>query len=332
MIQETDQFTLGIGIDPKSKVSFLEVSITALEGTSLAKELTASGMLKTNFGGFIQPDGAVTFNFAGPISPDDAAQGKNVIVELKKKALAELENDPNLDANSRPIAREVLDSLFSVLSSTVEAGKLDGGAVLMLNEKSLDFAAGIQVGNGKKVDEAFRKLIDLAKKDPEAPSVKLDAFKHAGITFHKITAKIPEDREEDARAIFGDKIEVYLGSGESSLYVAFGKKSEALLKRVIDQSTSVADQNVPPMRLTVALLPFLKFAQSIDENADLEAVIKVLEENVDSGDKIRITSAVIPRGAVSRFELDEGIVKAIGAAAKNAGLELPKNFELPNAQ
>ena len=130
----------------------------------------------------------------------------------------------------------------------------------------------------------------------------------------------------------GDRRNLQRPAGEAQNDSAFGKKAEALLKRVIDQSTSVADQQVPPMRLTFAVLPFLKFANSLDQNDDIEAVIESLEENVAAGDKIRITSSVIPRGAVSRLEFDEGLIKAIGVAAENAGLELPQNFQLPNAQ
>ncbi len=322
MIDEADQFTVGLAVDPQSKVTYMDVSLTAVEGSTLAKELADFTSIKSSFGGFVQPDGAMALHFSGPIGESDAKQVKDMIAEGKTKALKEIDNDPNLDGKNRGIAKEVLDSLFSVLVSTVDDGKLDGGALVLLDEKSIDFAAGIHVADGAKVESAFRKLVDLAKNDPEFPSVKLDAMKYAGITFHKLTANVPES-ENDARELFGETIDVYLGTGAKSVYFAVGKKSEALLKRIIDQSTSVADQQVPPMRLSFALLPFLKFAQSMDENADVAEMISTLQQNVDAGDKIRVTSMSIPRGTQARVEIDEGILKLIGVGAKKAGLQIP---------
>lgn len=186
----------------------------------------------------------------------------------------------------------------------------------MLDAKTIDFAAGGLVADGKAIEDSFKRLIELAKNEPDFPTVKLNSGSHGGITFHSVTAPIP-DSEKEARDILGDKVNIVLGTGPKAVYIAFGKNAESLLKQVIDKSAQDGSISVPPMQLNVALLPILKFAASVDPNNEIvPELVKVLEKS--GKDKINFTSKPIKNGSNLRIQVEEGVLQIIGAGAQKA--------------
>jgi hypothetical protein len=317
MVDELDEITMGFAIDGPGKRTYLDVNVTAREGTSLAKQYAMLADAKSSFSGFLLPNAAATLNLTQTMLKEDVDQVVGMLKGVKANALKEIDNDPSLDDPKRAAAKEVLGSLLDAFTKTVEGGKVDGGAVLVLDAKSVDFAAGGLVANGKEIEDSFKRLIDLAKNEPDFPTVKLNAGSHGGITFHSITAPIPES-EKEAREILGDKVNIILGVGPKAVYISFGKNAESLLKQVIDKSAQDGSKAVPPMQLNVALLPILKFAASMDNsnNKIVAEMIKVLETS--GKDKINVLSQPIKNGNNVRIQVEEGILQVIGAAAKQA--------------
>ena len=318
MADELDEIMIGFAIDGPGKRTYLDVNVTAKEGTSLAKQYALLADSKSSFAGFLLPNAAANFNVTQTMLKEDVDQAVGLFKGIKANALKEIDNDPNLDMAKRAAAKEVLGSLMDAFTKTIEGGKLDGGAVLMLEAKSLDFAAGGLVANGKEIEDSFKRLIDLAKNEPDFPTVKLNSGSHGGITVHSITAPIP-DSEREAREILGDKVNIILGVGPKAVYISFGKNAESLLKQVIDKSAQDGSKSVQPMQLNVALLPILKFAASMDNSGNnkiLEEMIKTLGPT--GKDKINIVSQPIKNGNNLRIQVEEGILQAIGAAAKEA--------------
>ena len=191
----------------------------------------------------------------------------------------------------------------------------------MLDDKTIDFAAGGLVADGKEIEASFKRLIELAENEPDFPTVKLNSGSHAGITFHSITAPIPES-EKEARDILGDKVNIILGTGPKAVYIAFGKNAESLLKQVIDKSAQDGSKAVPPLQLNVALLPILKFAASVDTNNEIiPELVKVLEKS--GKDKVNLISQPIKNGNNIRIQVEEGVLQVIGAAVQKGGLVPP---------
>lgn len=321
MADELDEIMFGFAIDGPGKRTYLDINVTAREGTSLAKQYAMMADAKSAFAGFLLPNAAATLNFSATSSKEDIEQTAGLLKGVKQNAMKEIDNDPNLDAAKRGVAKEVLGSLMDAFIKTVEGGKLDGGAVLMLDSKTVDFAAGGLVADGKSIEDSFKRLIDLAKNEPDFPNVKLNSGSHGGITFHSITAPIP-DSEKEARDILGDKVNIVLGTGPKSVYIAFGKNAESLLKQVIDKSAQDGSKSVPPMQLNIALLPILKFAASVDPNNEIfPELVKVLEKS--SKDKINVVSKIIKNGSSVRIQVEEGVLQLIGVGVEKAKGLLP---------
>ena len=313
MVNELDSITLGLNIDQPGQKVYLDLSITAVEGSSLAKQFAQQAEVKSAFGGFLSPGAAATLNIASQLSPDDIEQTKGLITGFQKKAMEDIGKDPNLPADKKPVVKELVNSLIGVLTKTIEAGKLDVGASLLLEPKSLGFVIGGLVADGAEIEKTFKRMAELAKADPNAPKIQLDSGSHGGIQFHTLTKPIPE-HEKQAREMLGEELTIILGVGQQSFYVSFGKNAESLLKSVIDKSAADGAKAVLPMQLNVSLLPLLKFAASMDDNPIVGQLIPILEKS--QKDKVAFFAQPIPRGQTIRVQLDEGVVQAIGEAAK----------------
>lgn len=313
LMEEMEEVTIGLAIDSVAKKTFLDVSLVAKDGTSLARQFAMNTGLKSGFAGFLLPEASVTMNFVGKLGPEDIEQNKTLLATFKDQAMKHIDDDPKIDAAKREPLKQVFTQFIEVLGKTLESGKMDGGAALVLEPKNISFVAGGYVADGGKLEAAFKKLVDVAKDDPEFPKAKLDVATHAGVKFHTLSVPIPEG-EEEARQFFGENMDLVLGTSGSSVYFAFGKNSQALIQKVMDTSASAAGKEALPMQLHVSLLPILKFAQGVDDNPIVPALVSTLEKA--GNDKISLTSTATGRGSKGRFEIGEGVLKVIGEAVK----------------
>ncbi len=323
LINESDELTIGLAIDAQSKTTYIDFALTAVEGSQMAQQMATLQESKTAFGGFLMDEAAVTLGLTSKLAPQDIKRVQQMLKQLREEAMKEIDNDPDLAAGKREEAKAVVGKFITVLDQTVAAGRIDMGAALVLEPKSIAFASGGLVADGKALEDAVKDLVELAKDEPEFPSVKLNAAQHGGVTFHRLTAPIPET-EEEARELFGESIDIVLGTSGKSVYLAFGDKCEDLLKKVIDSSAQQAQATVPPFQFNVAVLPILKFAQSVDDNPVVPALVQLLEKA--GNDRVSLRATPIPRGAQYRLEVQEGVLQVIGESGKrfsggaNAGL------------
>lgn len=309
LIEETDELLIGWNVDSMAKKTYLDITMTARAGTDLAKQFAEMGDGTSAFSGFLASDAAGALHFSGTMSKDDVEQLTLLVDAASKKAVQAIEEDEDLDDPAkRTAAKDIVTSLFAVARKTAQSGKMNGGATLMMGETSLTFAAGGHVADAAELERVLRVAADLAKDEPKFPGIKFDADKHAGVTFH--TMRIPLD-DDDAQKVFGEQLDVAIGVGKDSFYLAFGNDSVATLKKIIDTSAAGAEQKLPPSQFFVALAPILKFAASMGDDEAL-AVAARAAEKVRGNDRISITSTMVERGARSRIELDEGVLKLIG--------------------
>ncbi len=308
--EEIDEIVFGLAIDQANKNVHLDLSLTAIEGTKLAKQIAAMESITSNFSGFSQPNAAAVMNVASVLTEDDIQQTNDWLAVVEKQAADEIEKDDNLnDDNAKVAVKKVLSSLMGVVKKTIASGKMDGGAVLTL-DNGVAFAAGGYIADGKDVEAAFKELVELAKNEPDFPEVKFNAGTHAGVTFHTLSMTIPEG--EEARQALGDKIEVVLGTGEKSAFIGFGNSAMDLIKKVIDDSAAAGAKKVNPTEITISLGPILAFAAKMDpDNAQLKAVAAAVEEGRD---RISVLVKTIPRGVSYEIKVDEGVIE-LGAKA-----------------
>lgn len=316
VIQMADEVTVGWQVDAEKQMNNIEFSLTALPDTVLAKELALLQMRKSDFAGFLLPDGAMRFHVTLESSPAEIEQVLALGHDLWEQAMEGIAKDKNLvNDEERQRARDIVNQFFAVAESNVKAGKTDMGAVIELKSQEMAVALGGRVAEGAKLEDAVKKLVAFAQqKRPNFPDVKFDAEKYQGVTFHKTSVPMPQARSE-ARRLLGDPLQVVVGTGEHSAYVAVGRDGEALLKRVLDQNAAQKDQALAPIETTIAFIPILEAAVALDANNP--ALTKALELLKASGkDQIAIRILPAERGGACRIEMETGLLRVVGEAVR----------------
>ncbi|MHB1034437.1 MAG: hypothetical protein ACYC35_07875 [Pirellulales bacterium] len=320
-IQEIDQVTLGWSLDRTAQKTFLDVSVTAVKDSSTAKKFAQVKEVTTKYSGFQLPGAAVTLLAAGQMSPEDIDQAGAMIKVIRAKADKELSADPSLaDPKDKAAAKELLADVMSVLEATVKTGRMDGGLVVLADDKNLSLVAGGAIADDKTLEKALQSVVKLAEKEPGFPAVKFNAEEYKGVRFHTTSVPLPPDQDTEKLAkILGGKLDVVVGLGNQSVYVAIGKDCAATLKKVLDRSAgNPFEVPVPPMQLSVALSPIFKFAGTIGEADPMIAMLSGSLAKAEGKDHITLTAKAAPNGVTYRLEAEEGIIKLIGQAGKMA--------------
>jgi len=324
LVKDLDQFTIGWAIDPTARNTHLDVSLTAMPSSETAKTFAKSADTKSAFGGFLLPDAAVTFNACSKLDQNDIDQMVGMLGDFQKKASQGIDNDSGIpDEEGKKEAKNVVNQLFDIATSTVKAGKLDFGGALVLQPNSLAFAAGAFVKDGAALDAAVRKLVELGKADKDFPTVKFDAETYKGIKIHTFTFPSPD---ENAKRLFGDNIDAYLGIGEHSVYLCLGKDGLTTLKSTVDKGAGSAANY--PFQLNFALTQIAQFINSTKPNPQAAMFAQLLSTSPGK-DHIRLTETLINNGVNLRIEAEEGVLKAIGTIGKMVGgmRGQPGNFQ-----
>ena len=312
MIGEIDQITLGLNVDEVSKKVFLDVEVTAVPNSDLASQLAYSKDATTSFVGFRGDDSAISFAMANKLPADQLAPTMAAIDGMKTALLQEMQTDGNFpNAETQKLAEEVVGDVIEILKETLQSGKLDGvGSAQLANEASSAIVAGY-VADGSKVESLLKKLADVAKSDPDFPGITFNADNHDGTQFHTMSVPIPDG--EEARKVFGDQLDLVIGTGAESFCLGVGNDCLSQIKDAMDRSKSASDTVVAPVEITVSAAKIMGLAASLTEDASVQAVAQTLAAATGS-DHVIIAANHVANGVRYRYEIQDGIVRAIGQA------------------
>jgi len=315
LVEETQDITIGLTLDATAGNAYFDFAMTAIPGTTLAEQMTAYQNTSSKFAGFLQPDAVLSMNIVEEIkSQEDIEQAVAVLDSAREQAFNAIDEEADLpDDQSRKIVKSSLNDVFDVIIATLKEGKIDGGAFVLLEPESMTCAIGMQVASGSDLEEAIKKIMKLAEEEPGFKGVNWDADQHANVRFHTMTIPIP-DADEEARELLGEALDVVIGIGDKSFYLAFGKDSLATVKSAIDQSAADAANPVPPMQLVLSMASIMEFAASQEDDPEVAAVSEQFKQ-VGDQDHIRMTVKAIENGFVMRMEAESGVIEAFGKAA-----------------
>ncbi len=314
LVNESDQITLGWALDSQRGQTFLDVQATAVPGSALANQLSLLSNHRSILSGFVIGDAATTLQGGACVSPQSAEYVQAVLDYLRKKSLRGIDRDPNAPEAIKDIVTGVLD----VIERTVKEGRTEIGASVVLAPNSFQFVAAVRVADGRALADAFQKLFELARQQPDVPDVKFYADKHRDIDFHTLTVPISE-RDAETRKVLGDELDAVIGTGPQCLYFALGKASDKLLKQAIDKSVEAGEQTVPPVHLHVAVKPLIAFLSSLDPSAEKPQKMAEIMEAARGGDGISLTVSSLENGIGVRLQIDAGVLEMLGKSAQSAG-------------
>jgi len=319
MVNEVEEIMIGWNYDQKGAGTYFDMALTPVKDSSLAKGFAVMSDLKSNFVGFHSADAAMRMNVTSKSLPEEAAQIKITLEGMRAQIFNELDRDGSVPPNVLGPLKEVLSDMMDVGIETVEAGTIDGALAVFLKEKSVEVGGGFHVVGGKKLENAIKKVIRLAQQEPDFPEeieIRFDTEVYKGISFHTVTVPIPP--QEEASEIFGGELQLALGISDSSIYFGLAPKSISFLKGIIDKNASSGGKAVRPMEMSVALTPILEFASSFDDNPVVNAMIRQLKTAAGKDHVVlSVTMEKESTSALYRFQLEEGVIKAIGAGVQS---------------
>lgn len=326
LINEADEITVGLAVSPPDKSVSIDFAMTARDGTELAKRMALQSNLKSSFTGMVLPEAAISGVSTVQLTENDLALAKTQFKAQRDQAVQQLET---LGATLSPEQKESLKKLVGHYLDLAERAlntRQDSGFAVVLAPRSVAAVAGGYVPDNVSLDASVKEFADFLKANPDAAGITftMNSGTLGDLTLHR--GSIPLKAEDAAaRAVFGDKLEFVVGTGKNSFYLAGGKDHESLLKKVIERSATQAGQPAQPMQMTVAVLPIMKFYQSVDQEnplvgAVLGGMIASLEQ--DGSDKLLITGAATPKSATYRVEVQEGLIRSVGEVVKMFSAQL----------
>lgn|GEM_PF-473340 len=329
VIQDLNELTFGLSLDGEKQRAFFDFVYTAVAGSKLAEQAALNSDPKTDYAGFFQPDAAMMMSFASKVGESDVAQIEQMFGTLTKQVETAIdENAEDASDEEREIIKSAIADFMQAFKTTLEAGKMDGGAVLNVSPNSLSFVSGGFIGDPSKIESGLKKLTELAKeKESKFPGVNWNASNHSDVQFHTLNIPIPaggDEDEENARKLFGETIDLAVGIGKQSVYFSAGRGCVEAIKGIIDTSAASPQKSVPPMEMTFALSQIMATVQGFadeDERAPLEMITGMLTNEANGRDHVRIVVQPIPNGARTRVELEEGVLRAIGMGAMAAQMQ-----------
>jgi hypothetical protein len=322
-LNELDEVTLGLSIDESARRTYLDLSLTAAEGTPTAKQMISLPAPPSKFAGFLIPDAVATMHINSKSAPENTDQSLVMVNSLRTQVMSQLDDQEFGNDQVKSTVKDVVGQVMDVLQDTVKKGVFNGGAVVV-GDGPFTIAAGGLVSDASRLYAVVKKLADLAKNESALPAdaLKLNADKHKGVTFHTLSFEVPDDVDNSAliEQLIGEKSTLTVGVGKESAFLALGNKGIETLKKVIDKSEGVTETTDKPFELTVSLAPFLKLlSKTEDANPIIGAMAATLKES--GKDKIQLTSQPIKNGSLYRLEAEEGILKIIGSAVKLAAAQ-----------
>ena len=315
MIQETDEVFFGFAPSKKDKALFFDFSFTAKKGSELAKKMVAGKGADTDFGAFLKAENAaMTMNAASKISAEDAESLKAQLSTVKDSLGTLLSSDDSqLSQEDQVLVEELLGEVIDVALATMESGKADVGAAVMIDDDGLNAVFAAHVADAKKVEAVVKKLIaERGDKIPSEVEVELDASTYKGYTMHLFSGSIPE---EEARMVLGEKTTLVVGIGKDKIYGGFGASPIDKVKAMIDGKKPTKAEL--PSQINIKLSPILRLVGKVTDQAMLEDMAEQLDD--EGNQMIRIYSEYIENGTMSRVEVQEGILSLIGTAGAGLG-------------
>jgi hypothetical protein len=191
--------------------------------------------------------------------------------------------------------------------------------VVFAEPNSLGGVVGGLVLDPAKIEASLKQLAETHAGQPNMPAIAWNAAKHGDIAFHTVKVPVPD---EEAKALFGDQLDLIVGLGGQSAYFAWGRNADANLKQVIDGSAAARGQEGTPMKLTVTVGKMIKMLASVADEGDkpmLELASSILD-GAAGKDHVIASSQPVENGTLVRLEIEQGVIQAAATTAMMGGM------------
>ncbi|HWB09478.1 MAG TPA: hypothetical protein VG826_09650 [Pirellulales bacterium] len=321
-INEIDQLTVGLNIDRKTSRTFVDIALTAVEGSDTAKQFASETTEpeSSRFAGVLRPDAMLSLHINSPVSDEDEEQFEEVLKTVSKQLMQEIDDEDDLSDDQKEKSKELVSKLLEEIDETLEKeGRINAG-LAVVGAQRLTLALGALVADAEELEDVVKEFVSLAAEDLDLPKPKWNVGKYKGHRFHALSVPLPNDEDDDndnvkkLKQAFGDPLKVSLAFGEKTFYLGLGEAGVDTVKELIDSSAETPEK-LSPMTVSLALAQLLKFASAQSGNP----LAAMMAQGLEAGkDRIKITLQPLDNGVRYRIEAEEGINKLLGAWMGNS--------------
>ncbi len=314
-ISETDELMVGYKIDEESKLLTGKFSLTALEGSEMAKRVEISPLPgESAFTGFLNDAAGLDFNLRYKLYPGDVKMYVSLLDSVREQMIDEIDADGEFSddelATIKSAASDIADSIKATLKeATLKGGVVDSGGVLMVDGKSTNFVGGNTMVETAKFEESVKRLVTMLEtKSDGGFKVQFDAHTSGDVRLHKFGFTIPRD-EEEARNVFGSEVEMVVGVSPDKIYFGAGKSPMEILTDAIERSKQPKPSKYGQLIYNVRVAPLLRFVSEASGEDALAEMAATLEKN-NTG-RMTVWSKPIDNGIETNLEVQDGILGLI---------------------
>ena len=319
-MDQTEDITVGVGIDHDQKNVYLDFSTTAVAETQTANSYKRFQKGKSAHAGFLHVDATIAgaAHMTGKPAENDIKYIDDQEKMSQKQMIREIDDADDLSDDQKTTAKEALGKLLNVFFNTMRSDGFQAGFAMMLNAKST-IVMGAQVSDGDAVEGALKQLIGMASTQMGVPGPDWEAENHAFYRIHT-WKNIPMTYEE-AKDLFGERLEIAIGVNAESIYLAMGGNGIDDLKKVIDASAKASNEVTEPAEAVINLGPIMQFAVKVDEEngAMYLPIAGMLQEK----DAIKYGIQQIPSGIRARITVEQNILRAMPLMGMTFGAGIP---------
>jgi len=315
---DTEQVTLGYTLDGDAERAFIEVAVSAKPNTKMAEQFAALADSRTRYSGFILPDAALTARWSGQCVHVDAQNVTEMTAAIKTKLMEEIDAEDKSD-EEKAFAKDLVSEALAIMEGTVASGKADGAVSVRLGPNAVTLVGAGFISDGKILEGIVKRIKDVAASEKPLVNewVTIDADRYKDVSLHMVSVPIPDDADDREKAVslIGDSLDVVVGMGEESIYVAAGRDAMKTLKQALADSSDEAYRTVPPMQMSMALKPIAEFAAVVGDDEQERKHAKMIAtflEDVSGRDNVSMTARPIKHGVSLRIEAEEGILRLLG--------------------
>ena len=317
-INDIDRVTVGCALDNKSSSVIFEVAVTARKGSKIVETLDAMPRTQTSFGGFRLPGAIMTGNMTATCPHAGAADWNKLFKMIRTKAFESIDEEEESEKKAAA-GKKIVGAALDIAKEAIKSGRIDCVMSVVAKPDGVTLVCAREVPDGKAVENLLEMIVDAVR--AEAPGMvekllKTDVGEFQGVRFHTVTVDIPADADNRDKVVslIGEKLEIVIGIGDEAVYLAAGRNAMSTLKKAIEKSSGTED--VLPMELSISMTQAAKMMAELsdgDEKAQAEIALAALKKAAGK-DHIKITVVPVLRGAKFRFEIEEGLLRIMGAA------------------
>lgn len=320
--EDLDQLTVGWSLDHRARKALLELDVAVKPGSKTAQAFAETAEAKTEFAGFCLPRAALAGSGVAVCPHVDPQDLSELFDLIRDKAAQDIEAEGKPEEETKA-TKQLADGLLTALEKTIASGRADGGTALLLKPDSATLIVGRYVADGRALEDTLDDLVEaVRRKHPDfvARVLKTEIDQHDDIHFHRLSLPIPEDAKNREKLVqlVGEMLEVIVGCGDRSVYLGAGKDALKTLKRAIARSESPGARADSRLQVSLKLSEIARFAAAMGDGRQkrrAEKALAVLEKSPGK-DRVVLTAVPTDHGTTVRLEIEPGVLKMLGAAAK----------------